>query len=256
MLGNQPFYFGTLRKIVVVVGSIFNDIVIEQVDANGNVTGNHKVPLSYAPKSIYLEKLKTDHGIEKSLPAMSYEINGSLEYDMSRQRNQLNSIHAPNPNPTALPNTTTGNLGTQLKQFMGVPYNIPFTVSIFSSTIEDSLRIVEQIIPFFSPSYNVPAKIMNELGITEDLKIILESAQYEDSYSEGFEHNRLIEWTLSLTVKASFYPPIKPSAEIKKSTVTTTQDFNMVQKLESIGVAVVPPTASKTDPYTISTTIA
>lgn len=240
MLGHNPFYFGTLRKLVVAVGTIFNDIKIDIVDNNGSVVDTHKVPLYYAPTSIYLEKLRTDRGIEKSLPAIAYEIGPSIEYDSQRQRNPLNTVSAPNPNPKPLPNSTTGNLGSLLKQKSGVPYNVPFTLTVYSNTMDASLRIIEQILPNFTPSYNLPIKAVEELGLIEDIKIILNSVSHDDNYQEGFEHNRLITWTIDLTAKATFYPPIEQSSEILKATANV-KDFDTSSMLESVGVTVLNP---------------
>ena len=39
--------------------------------------------------------------------------------------------------------------------FMPVPYNLGFELAIISKNQEDGLQILEQILPFFQPHYNL-----------------------------------------------------------------------------------------------------
>ena len=48
MLG-QTFYHQTIRKYVVLFGTLFNDLNIEKKDSSGNVVSRQKVPIAYGP---------------------------------------------------------------------------------------------------------------------------------------------------------------------------------------------------------------
>ena len=46
--------------------------------------------------------------------------------------------------------------GNKLKKvFMPVPYNIGFELSLLTKLNDDALQVVEQILPFFQPSFSI-----------------------------------------------------------------------------------------------------
>ena len=61
MLGNDPFYNRTIRKIVVAFGTIFNDIEVVRYTLDGLTPKERfKVPLSYGPKEKYITRITSD----------------------------------------------------------------------------------------------------------------------------------------------------------------------------------------------------
>ena len=60
MLGNHQFYHRTIRKMVVVFGTLFNDIEIVRYTQAGVAKEKLKVPLSYGPKERYLTAITSD----------------------------------------------------------------------------------------------------------------------------------------------------------------------------------------------------
>ena len=56
MLGNY-FYNERIRKAVAVFGSLFNDIYVQRKNASGGVLSQIKVPLSYAPKRDFIDRI-------------------------------------------------------------------------------------------------------------------------------------------------------------------------------------------------------
>ena len=68
---------------------------------------------------------------------------------------------------------------------MPVPYNINFELAILSKNQDDALQILEQILPFFQPSFNITMNLVPELGETKDYPVTLTSIDlYEDVYEE------------------------------------------------------------------------
>ena len=65
---------------------------------------------------------------------------------------------------------------------MPVPYNIDFELAIISKNQEDGLQILEQILPFFQPHYNLAVKLLPAMNETKDVPVVLQSIDYEDSY--------------------------------------------------------------------------
>ena len=56
------------------------------------------------------------------------------------------------------------NDGTETKKsYMPVPYNMQFELAIMSKLNDDALQIVEQILPYFQPAYNVTVELVEAL---------------------------------------------------------------------------------------------
>ena len=49
------------------------------------------------------------------------------------------------------------------KVFMPVPYNMGFELNIMCKLNEDALQIIEQILPYFQPAYNVTVNSLMKL---------------------------------------------------------------------------------------------
>ena len=132
------------------------------------------------------------------------------------------------------------------------PYNIAVNLYIYAKNQDDALQIVEQIFPFFNPDLNVTINPVPEMGVKEDIPIILDSVSYEDDYEGDLETRRAIIWTLSFTVKMNFYGPITRGGLIKKVNInmdrTEDQPPNPFVRYEG---KVDPLTSKINDPYTI-----
>ena len=73
----QTWYFSTIRKYVILVGTLFNDIHITRTDKNGNQTQLIKVPITYGPKDKMLARTIQDPNIDRQtatlpLPMISF----------------------------------------------------------------------------------------------------------------------------------------------------------------------------------------
>ena len=207
----QTFYHGTLRKYVVLFGTIFNNIIIERDNAAGIVQQTMKVPLSYGPKEKFLARLEGDPTLENQaaivLPRMSFEMSG-FTYDASRKTNTLNKISQP---------ATDKSLASY--QYAPVPYNIQFTMSIMVKNAEDGTRIIEQILPYFTPHWTASVELIPEMNAVYDIPLVIDSISQEDSYAGAFEQRRAIIWTLTFTMKAYVFGPTKTSKVIKYSEI-------------------------------------
>ena len=83
----DTFYNGSIRKMVVAFGSLFNQIKIEHNESSGTTT--ILVPISYSAKEKYLTRINAASGdVQVSLPRMGFEITGFV-YDGQRKRNTL-----------------------------------------------------------------------------------------------------------------------------------------------------------------------
>lgn len=165
MLSNAYFYYQLTRKYVVVFGNMFNNITIVRKDKETKAELERvKVPIMYGPKEKYVVRLEQDPDLQKEvaivLPRMSYEMTGMI-YDAARKQNSLLR-------------QAKGNTSTRVaSQYMGVPYNFEFELSIYSKNIDDANHILEQIVPYFNPDYTVTINPIPELGFLKDIPIIL-----------------------------------------------------------------------------------
>ena len=138
-----------------------------------------------------------------------------------------------------------------------VPYNISYNLFIFTATAENGLQITEQILPFFQPDYTVTVNMIPDLNIKRDVPIILNSINYEDSYSGDFNTRRAVIYSLNFTAKTYLYGPSNTQGIIKETQADLYSDTDTVNKAREERITVVPnPTsADADDDFGFTTTI-
>lgn len=208
MLGHSPFYHRSIRKYVVLFAALFNDIFYVRETAAGEKKERQKVPIAYGPKEKWVTRIYSDPALTKSVattvPRMSFELLG-ITYDESRKQQSTIRHRATNPNSASSPQA----------QYIGVPYNFEFSLSLYVRNVEDGLQIVEQILPFFLPDYTVSAQVSEELNIIKDIPIILKSVNekidYEGAFADG---TRMVTWDLVFSLKGFLFGPVSNTSII------------------------------------------
>ena len=220
MLGTY-YYHEIIRKTIISFGTVFNQIGIRHSD-----TGEMQVPLSYGPAQKFLARLEQQADLNKSvqitLPRISFEMN-TIAYDPTRK--------------AGVTQTFKTSDGTNLKKvYMPVPYNIGFELSIFTKLNDDALQIVEQILPYFQPSFNLTVDLISSIGEKRDIPVILDNISFQDDYEGDFSTRRALIYTLNFTAKTYLFGPIaattdglirKVQADIYGSTDTKTAKREM-----------------------------
>ena len=110
-----------------------------------------------------------------------------------------------------------GDANTFLSQYVPVHYNLEMDMSIFSKNADDAAQIIEQIIPYFQPSYTISINSIPELNIVDDVPITLNSIAIEDTYEGDYETRKVLIYNLSFGIKARFYGPVSNTGIINKS---------------------------------------
>ena len=200
MLGKSYYKFDTIRKMIVTFGTLFNDIEVVRVNNEGVEKERLVVPISFGPKERYITRLMSDPNLTKaiaiSVPRMSFNLEG-MEYDPSRKQITMIKNRAIKADEIH-------------SQYVPVPYNYQFSLSIIVRNIEDGTQIIEQILPFFTPDFTVTVNFISEMAHTYDVPIILNdvktSADYEGEFSSST--TRLVTWDLSFTAKGYVWPPV------------------------------------------------
>ena len=204
----QTFYFSLIRKYVTLFGTLFDDIAIERTDSSGNETAFIKVPITYGPKEKMLARSLQDPSIQRqsatpTMPFMAFEMT-NITYDSTRKLNTVNKY-------AAASNTTTSSL---IYQYTPVPYNIGFRLYIMVKNTEDATKIIEQILPFFTPDWTTTVRLIPEMNVEHDIPVILGTVQQEDTYTGDFKERQALTWTLDFTMKSYLYGPVKSGAII------------------------------------------
>ncbi len=233
---NQKFYWGTTRKAIIAFGNLFNNIHIDRRDTNGNVIQTLKVPLSYAPRQKFLARISArpdeqDANIQTIIPRMGFEMVG-INYDPGRRVSLVQQNRGVN-------NTST----TLNAQYAPSPYNIDISLLAYTKNQDDGLQIIEQILPYFNPDFNLSLNAMPALDIKNDLPILLTNITYEDDYEGDFLTRRAIIWTLNFTLKLNYFGPISKQNIIRTSVANTFNDAELSQRIQRYNVTTNPNTA-------------
>ena len=109
---------------------------------------------------------------------------------------------------------------------MPVPYNIGFELSIFSKLNDDALQIIEQILPFFQPSFNITINLVSSIGEKRDVPIVLDNISFRDEYEGDFTTRSALIYTLQFTAKTYLFGPVSDTSDglIKKVQVDYAAD--------------------------------
>lgn len=205
MLTSNPFYHGTVRRLTIAFGGLFNNLHIRTRDNNNATKKIVKVPIAFAQKEKFIIRLQQDPTLSEDmqvlLPRLAFEITG-FDYDENRQVNKMNR------------KVCYMSDGTMIKTFAPVPYNIAFNLYSFTRTTEDNLQIMEQILPFFTPDMNLSIKMLADPEVVLDVPLLLNSVTTDDEYDGGFEERRYIISTYSFVMKAFFYGPLLGSEDV------------------------------------------
>ena len=210
----EYFYHEILRRTVVSFGSLFNEISIKHTDNSGNVKSVIKVPLAYGPTQKFLARLEQSPDLNKpvqiTLPRMSFEFTG-LTYDSTRKSTTTQTFIA----KSAVDGTETK------KVYLPVPYNMQFELSIMCKLNDDALQIIEQILPFFQPSYSMTIELVDIINEKRDIPVVLENITMQDDYEGNFSTRRVLTYTLRFTAKTYLFGPVSSATRdiIKKATI-------------------------------------
>jgi len=255
MLGTH-FYHETIRKQIAVFGTLFNDIWIVRDKSDDTEHNRFKVPLAYGPKQMWLARIQQQPSFDSRevqiiLPRIGYVLTG-VSYDPERQLDPQNQVYYDKDS------------STKYTQFVSVPFNFSFDLSVIVKHVSDGFQIVEQILYYFAKEMSITYNAVPSMGITEDLKMMLESVSTSDNFEGDFIQRRETIWDFSFVVHGNLYGPVGEQSLIRRVQV----DFLNVDGVNEITAAHVAETprnariivvpdpidADPDDVYTINTT--
>ena len=207
------FYHSKTKKAVALFGRLFNNIYVIRQNSSGAVISQLKVPLSYAPKQKYLERIREnpslidDTQVAIKLPRLSFEIT-SIAYDPTRQLTKVGNFTT---------TSSTGDATKRQKFFTPVPYTINFQLNAYAKSQDDALQIIEQIIPTFNPQYALTIKpfATEYPEFKEDIQVIIQGVSFSDDFEGAMEQRRTIIYSMDFEMKLSYHGPIADTSVIR-----------------------------------------
>lgn len=202
----STFYHSLVRKTVTSFGTLFNNIYIERIDTTTNKAQKIKVPLTYASKERMFHRLNIGPDLQQAystqivLPRISFAITG-MEYDAERKRNLIQKRYALTPNDSVK------------YHYSEVPYNIHFSLYSYVRNVDDGLQIIEQILPYFNPQFNITIKpdILDDSNEKLDIPIVLGQTIPTENYEGNMKDDlhRVLTWEMQFVAKANLYGHVK-----------------------------------------------
>ena len=231
----EYFYNEILRRTIISFGTLFNNISIKHQDSSDNVVSVVKVPLAYGPTQKFLARLTQSPDLNKpfaiTLPRMSFEFIG-LTYDPSRKVSTVQNFAVKDPDDGSITK----------KSYMPVPYNMQFELSIMSKLNDDALQIVEQILPYFQPAYNLTVELVESIQEKRDIPVILENITMQDDYEGDYSSRRVLLYTLRFTAKTYMFGPTTTATKdvIKKATISYLSGTDTSNAIRDLTYSVTP----------------
>lgn len=225
---SQTFYHRTIRKYVTYFGTLFNDIYINRT-LDGNRIQTLKIPLTYAPKNKALARLEADPDLNRPasviLPFMAFEIT-SMSYDPMRKLATTNK------------GFVKKNTNDQRIQYVynPVPYNINFSLYVLVKNAEDGTKILEQILPYFTPDWTATLNLIPELDVKLDIPVVIQNVRVEDSYEGGYDERRVLTWTLDFEMNGYLFGPVKKGGVITLANVNFYDSLTANQYSEKVNI--------------------
>ena len=154
-----------------------------------------------------------------TLPRIYFEMTG-IDYDASRKTPATQKYK-----------TVINDNGNEVRtQYVPVPYNISFEVGILCKSQDDGLQILEQILPFFQPSFSMSLKFIPDMDEVRDVAVVLNSVDFDDDWEDDFSTRRSITYTMQFTAKSYIYGPYTKADVIRKSRIIETIGDTAVNK--------------------------
>ncbi len=202
MLGTY-YYHEIIRKTIIAFGTLFNTIDIKHKKQDGSAYSTTRIPIAYGPREKFLARLEQKPDLRSrvaiTLPRLAFELT-SIQYDNERKVSTMQTFK-----------TLTSGTKKARKVYMPVPYNLGFRLNVMTEFNEDSLQIIEQILPVFQPSFNLTIDLVEAIGEKRDVPMVLENVTFDDNYESGMEEKRVITHTLEFNAKTYLFGNV-PSA--------------------------------------------
>jgi hypothetical protein len=176
------------------------------------------------------------------LPRMAFEISG-VTLDTTQKLAKRNIISETHASDVTKKKT--------IKHYTS--YDIGMSLYIMAKNQDDGLQIVEQILPYFQPEYNVTIKPVTGFDYKQDVSVILGSIAIDDQYEGDFTERRVLIYQLDFTMKMKFFGPTSDQAIIREVNLDFHEKDNVGRTFEEIDFTV--GASDNADSFTVTETI-
>jgi hypothetical protein len=213
MFGTQ-FDHGTIRKYYAYFASMFSEVFIDRSLPDGTKTARIHVPIHFAKKEKALTRVMDDPKIDKKdaifVPIMAFDM-----IDMRPNPKR----HVPTMNRVA---HRSEDVNKFYNAYAPAAYDFHFRLYVMVKNVNDGLKIVEQIVPYFRPDVTAKLEIIPEMELIHDIPVILTSVSEEDTISPDYNERVTRIWVLDFVLQGVLYGPVKQSPIIKFANVVFT----------------------------------
>ena len=250
-ISTKYFYHETTKKVTAAVGYLFSGIKIQK-KVEGKKPKQIEVPLVYSNKEKWWKIINN--------PSSLQEENPSLYKAIVQKEVPIISYYLLNIEPDTARQVST-NVGLKssnniLKQRCPILYN--FEVRVTSTRNDDLWQVIEQVLPWFTPTFTFNIDDISNPKVTSTYKMTFTGVDKNDEYEGQYdETNRFISRTLSFQVEGYLYGPVESDNSIIKS-----MDISLGSPsgdndlfLEHIDIKLNPEDATPCSDYTIDTSI-
>lgn len=247
------FFPDIVKKVTASFGYIFSELKVVR-DIKGQPKKIINVPLIYANKEKWYTIIKNPSSIQEEnpdlyktiirmeSPILSYYLT-NIEPDTTRLLNQSNTIKC---------------MGADSKvKYVNnrIPVIFNFDVRMKATRNNDLFQLIEQILPFFTPSFSFYINDLDFLQNKTEYKVTWEGMDKVDEFEGVYdETSRELTRNLSFKVYGYLYGPTYEGKTIKHMDVIMS-DEEANTFLEKITIDVEPKEAEKYDEHEIITKI-
>ena len=213
-----------IRNVSVVFGSVFSNLHVRRYRKDGSIDEKSTtlVPIAYSAKEAYSlwidESMRAPDAaseVNVKLPRLSFEMTG-----LAAAPDRGMNVNIPAYGRSITPS------GTVVKSQSPVAYSFEFTLTIWAKNMDDSIQILDQILPMFAPEVSIKMKESFHINLVNDVKIVLGSVSKGDNYQTMLE-NRLINWDLAFTVYANVLPPKTSEMSVVQDAIVDLVEANL-----------------------------
>jgi hypothetical protein len=189
---------------------------------DGTIDRDVTVPITFASKQKAFELTADDFSKYREqkynvIPRISLSFDG-LSKSAEKETNKLNKTMKFNEDGKTLTYT-----------YNSVSYNFDYTISILSDSFTELTMLLEQIIPMFNPTYSIKIKEMDFQTEYRSVPLRLNDVSVDLDMDLGMDDDiRFVNATLSLSIDANLYPPIKDGKIINHVITNLYDDFSKI----------------------------
>lgn len=217
------------RKLTAGFGTMFNDIEFVETNNSNQELSRKRVPLNYIEKpklkalveqGSRADKQNDDDGpspvasTQMTMPRMAFRLS-NMTYDPQRKTN------------TFLTRSKTLDESNVVRTYNKIPYDFEFELDVFGEKPSHVYQILEQILPFFTPTLTLTINMIDNLWTKEDIKISIASTSKTFPEERTFTPDlEIYEANLVFNAKGYLYGPETNSGLIRSVRVNLEDPTN------------------------------